>query len=59
MTIREYITSKFQSFGINVSDADLVDMLNDTNFFSFNSIKVRLERLHAPMRGILIAVSIP
>ena len=33
MTIREYITSKFQSFGINVSDADLVDMLNDTNFF--------------------------
>ena len=34
MTIREYITDKFQSFGINVSEADLVDMLNDTDFNS-------------------------
>lgn len=32
MTIREYITSKFQTFGINVSEADLIDMLNDTDF---------------------------
>ena len=32
MTIREYITSKFQSFGISVSEADLIDMLNDTDY---------------------------
>jgi hypothetical protein len=36
MTIREYITSKFQTFGINVSEADLIDMLNDTDFNSEN-----------------------
>lgn len=34
MTIREYITIKFQTFGINVSEADLVDMLNDADFTS-------------------------
>ena len=26
MTVREYISSKFQSFGIQVSEADLLDM---------------------------------
>ena len=26
MTVKEYISSKFQSFGIQVSEADLLDM---------------------------------
>jgi len=26
MTIKEYITSKFQTFGVNLSEADLVDI---------------------------------
>lgn len=32
MIIRDYITSKFQTFGINVSEADLVDMINGTDY---------------------------
>lgn len=32
MTIREYITDKVQTFGINVSEADLVDMINGTDY---------------------------
>ena len=32
MKVGEYITSKFQSFGINVSEADLIGMLNGTDF---------------------------
>lgn len=31
MTIREYITSKFQSFGIKLSEADLVDISMTVN----------------------------
>lgn len=31
MTVREYISSKFQSFGIQVSEADLLDMFLTTN----------------------------
>jgi len=34
MTIKEYITSKFSTFGFNISDADLLDMLNGTDFTS-------------------------
>ena len=31
MTVREYISSKFQSFGIQVSEADLLDMSLNAN----------------------------
>lgn len=30
MTVREYITQKYQSFGIQISDADILDMLLGT-----------------------------
>jgi hypothetical protein len=36
MTIREYITNRFQSFGIKVSEADLLDMLNGTDYDVLN-----------------------
>lgn len=29
MKVREYISSKYQSFGINLSEADLLDMAQD------------------------------
>lgn len=32
MTIRQYITSKFQSFGINLSEADLFDIYLSVDF---------------------------
>ena len=32
MTIRKYISDKLQQFGINLSDADFVDMLDGTIF---------------------------
>lgn len=31
MTVREYISGKFQSFGIQVSDADLLDVCLNAN----------------------------
>ena len=31
MTVREYISDKFQSFGIQVSEADLLDMSLNSN----------------------------
>lgn len=31
MTVREYISDKFQSFGIHVSEADLLDMSLNAN----------------------------
>lgn len=31
MTVKEYISSKFQSFGIQVSEADLLDMSLNAN----------------------------
>lgn len=31
MTVKEYISSKFQSFGIQVSEADLLDMFLTAN----------------------------
>ena len=32
MTIKEYISDKLQQFGINLSDADFIDMLDSTIF---------------------------
>ena len=32
MTIRVYISDKLQQFGINLSDADFIDMLDGTDF---------------------------
>ena len=32
MIVNDYISQKFQTFGINLSEADLIDMLNGTDF---------------------------
>jgi hypothetical protein len=36
MTIKDYISGKLQQFGVNVSDADLLDMLDGTDFSKDN-----------------------
>lgn len=36
MTIREYISGKFQQFGISLSDADFIGMLDSTDFSEGN-----------------------
>ncbi len=36
MTVKEYISQKFQSFGISVSDADILDMAESAGLESVN-----------------------
>lgn len=47
MTIREYIVSKFQSFGISLSEADFVDVSMSVNLDERISDENRLDALRA------------
>lgn len=53
MTIREYITSKFQTFGITLSDADMIDISMSVDVDEQITEANRLEALRAVATSVI------
>lgn len=53
MTVREYITSKFQSFGINLSEADLIDISMSVNLDDEITEANRMDALRAVATSVI------